>query len=120
MKNKNMITFTVLQSYFEYITLGKKTIEGRINKGKASKIKPGDIVQFIADTTKDTCLCEVESITIYHNFQSMLEKEGLQNMLPGIENITEGISIYESFSWYKEQVTLYGALAIKIKICKNL
>ena len=54
--------------WFEFIREGKKTIEGRLNKGKFKDMKIGDIISFVNDANKvkvqiicnsDDVLCEI-------------------------------------------------------------
>lgn len=46
----------------------------------------------------------------------MLENEGLDQALPGINTIQEGVEIYNNLEGYKEKIAKYGIYAIKIKL----
>ncbi len=56
----------------------KKTVEGRLNKGKFADLFVGAQLQF--EETGE--LLEIVSLTPYSSFQSMLENEGLKHVLP--------------------------------------
>lgn len=44
----------------------------------------------------------------------MLEKEGLENVLPGVKSIEEGIQVYRRF-YDEEKEKKYGVVAIEIE-----
>ena len=106
-------TFNIQQKYLEAIQEGTKTVEGRIYRGRYTKVAPGDKVCFLSGSIK--VLCRVLSVNKYSKFEQMLEKEGVNRCLPGIYNTKEGIRIYYSFGNYKELEKQYGVVAFKIK-----
>lgn len=110
-----MLDLAIQKKYFDAINAGLKTAEGRINSAKFKDLKIGaQIIFTCAEDYSKKIICTVQAINVYPDFKTMLQKEGLQNMLPGIKNIAVGISIYESFHGYKEAVKKYGAAAIRI------
>lgn len=113
----NMLDLAVNKKYFDAIKAGLKTAEGRINSAKFKELKPGEQVCFTcSDNYSLKLICQVISINTYPDFKTMLKKEGLANMLPGIKDLDIGIGIYESFHGYKDAVKKYGAVAIRIKL----
>jgi ASC-1-like (ASCH) protein len=114
-----MLNLRLKKIYFDLIKNGKKTVEGRINTAKYRNMRPGDKIQFSLDQdgkNSETLVCIVEKITVYPDFFSMLCAEGIENMLPGITTIEDGVSLYENFPGYKSSVQENGALAIKIRV----
>lgn len=109
-----MVHLSLRQEYFDAIKSGLKTVEGRINSPKFKDLKPGMTIRFTCINTNETIVCTVQAIHVYTNFTEMLQSAGVENMLPGISSITEGVELYESFPGYREDVKKFGALAIKI------
>lgn len=73
-----IISFNVKEPYKSLILQGRKTVEGRLNKGKFAQLKVGDLLEF--DETGEQL--EVVNISTYFSFQTMLEQEGLKHVLP--------------------------------------
>ena len=113
-----MVSLSVKNIYFDAIKSGKKTVEGRINTPKYQALAVGDQIAFLKEKTEEKIICTIAKLTTYTQFKDMLLAEGLENMLPGVASIEQGVALYESFGAYKEEVKLYGALAIKIEIKK--
>jgi len=44
----------------------------------------------------------------------MLKKEGIENVLPGVKNIEEGVQIYRQF-YSEEREKKYGVVAIEVE-----
>jgi ASC-1-like (ASCH) protein len=70
------------EPWFSLISLGLKTVEGRLNKGRFQEMQVGDIIEFHNEDflerkilTKDTGKTEYKSFTEY------LETEGLDKCL---------------------------------------
>ena len=59
---------------------------------------------------------KVVAVNRYASFKSMLESEGITNMLPGATDINEGVRIYTSFGSYAEDVKKYGCVAILFEL----
>lgn len=99
--------------WFDHISEGNKTVEGRLNKGKFKTFKKGDIIYFKNENKK--IKVQIINIIEYKDFKSYLEKEGLKRTLPGIDTIKEGRKVYYSF-YTREMEDLHGVLAIEIKL----
>ena len=99
--------------WYNLLKSGKKKYEGRLNKGDFMNLKIGDNIIFY--NNDDEFKVKVIDIIKFINFQEMLEKIGLSNVLPGIDNIQDGIKIYRKY-FSEEQEEKYGVIAIKISI----
>ena len=97
--------------WFEFIREGKKTIEGRLNKGKFKDLKINDTIIW-----NDTFETKIIRITNYDSFYKYLINEGLKNTLPSkdINSIEAGLNIYYKF-YTPEMEKEFGVLAIEIK-----
>ncbi|WP_297417768.1 ASCH domain-containing protein [Thermococcus sp.] len=95
--------------YLRAIAEGGKKIEGRLYDEKRQKIRPGDTIIF-----ENRLMCVVKDIRVYSSFGEMLEKEGLENVLPGVESIEEGVRVYRRF-YSEERERKYGVAAIEVE-----
>ncbi|AEH25540.1 ASCH domain-containing protein [Pyrococcus yayanosii] len=98
------------EEYIELIRTGKKKIEGRLYDEKRRQIKPGDIISFEGGKLK----VRVKALRVYSSFREMLEKEGLENVLPGVDSIEEGVRVYRQF-YDEEREKKYGVVAIEVE-----
>lgn len=103
---------------FQAIKAGTKKIEGRTPKDKNDKrydrMIAGDTVTFTNNITSEQIVCGVLSVRKYPDVRSMLETEGVGNVLSSGGNIEEGIASYNSFDGYKGRIKKYGIYAIGI------
>jgi ASC-1-like (ASCH) protein len=86
---------TLKEPWFTYIKEGRKTVEGRINKGLFKHLKPGDIVIFM--NGYDKVKVKISSKEVYPSFEEMLTKEILSQVLPNIKSVAEGINVYRQY-----------------------
>ena len=91
------------EPWFTLIKLKIKSVEGRLNK----------------DTFKNNELSferkftiQITDIVYYDNFKNYLEQEKLENCLPGIDTIEDGLNVY--YKYYKKT----DELKYKIKAFK--
>lgn len=99
--------------YFEQIRDGKKISECRL-KRSLNIYRKGDIIRFYNHD-----LGEIHTRIIgtshYHNFEDMLSNE-LQNVLPEINSIEEGLNIYRSIYKNREEEERLGIVVIHIEL----
>jgi ASC-1-like (ASCH) protein len=106
----NIVTINVQEPYHSYILNGKKTVEGRLNKGKFATINIGDIIEIEPEKIQ----FDVVEKNIYSNFKSMIEKEGVNTVIPDKQTLEEAVNVYYKF-YTKEQEKEFGVVAIKIR-----
>ena len=102
-------TFNVQEPYFSFIKEGKKTVEGRLNKGKFANMQVGDVV-----VVNDDFDIKIIAKRTYDSFSDMIENEGIQNVIPNASSLEEAVAVYYKF-YTKEQEKMYGVLAIEMK-----
>jgi ASC-1-like (ASCH) protein len=108
----------IQEKYFLLIENGIKTVEGRLFTEEFKNISKKTRIIFF--TTENKILeCQINRISKYPNFKEMLEQEGLKNMLPGVENLSEGVAIYQSFPGYNENEFQLGAISLEIEVIKK-
>ena len=105
---------------FKAIKAGTKKIEGRtktsLDTFSYNDMKSGDTITFTNNVTDEKIIVDVIAIRHYPDTRSMLEKEGVQNILSSGKDIEGGIESYNAFSEYKENIPKYGIYAIEIKL----
>ncbi len=93
-------TTNIDKQWFLSIMSGDKKVEGRLNKGKFSKIEIGDFITFECNDEQETqskITKEVKDIKNYKTFQNYLQNETLNRCLPGIDNMDDGLKIYYTY-----------------------
>ncbi len=97
------------EGYLRAIAEGRKKVEGRLYDEKRQAIRPGDTVIF-----ENRLMCVVKDVRTYPSFREMLEREGLENVLPGVGSIEEGMKVYRRF-YSEEKERKYGVAAIEVE-----
>lgn len=101
------------EPWFSKIRAGLKTVEGRKFNAKYANLKPGDLLEFYCGS--DSFLTEVVAVTIYKSLEEYLEKEGLQNVLPGVHSFEDAVQVYLQYST-REELDAGGFLGIHVRI----
>lgn len=102
------------QPYFDLMKEGKKTIEGRLYRGKFALIKAGDQIEVFTPEEDESFLVKVLDSRKYETVRNMLEAEGLEKVLPNINNIEEGVAVYRNF-YSEEEEKETGVVAIEVE-----
>ena len=105
-----IISLNVQEPYLSFILNGKKTVEGRLNKGKFKDLKVGDKLSIGPDET----LFMVKQINYYDRFRNMIIGEGVKNVIPDKNTVEDAEAIYYKF-YTKEQEKEFGVLAVIIE-----
>lgn len=106
----------ILTTYLEMIKKGQKRCEGRINRGRFCEIKAGDWIKFIANENPSLFIyCKVLKKSLYPDFRSMLEAEGVEPCLPDVKAIEQAEALYLSFPGYQDGIKRYGVVAFNIE-----
>ncbi len=104
------------EPWFSLISLGLKTVEGRLNKGRFQEMKVDDIIEWYnEDFKKRTVKTKIIEKIEYKTFEEYLEKEGLDKCLPGMPSLEYGLSVYFKY-FSKENEEKYGVVAIRIVV----
>ena len=99
--------------YLKLMKEGKKKVEGRLYDEKRQKLQVGDVIVF-----EGKLRVKVKALRRYASFKEMLEKEGLENVLPNVGSIEEGIKIYRQF-YDEEREKKYGVVAIEVEVLRD-
>lgn len=111
-------------SVLDDIIAGRKTIEGRLNRGKFADYRVGDTVSLrrdyrdkdgqLHDGEPDAAKIEIVAIRHYKTFIDMVTAEGWQRVIPGAGSAGAAAAEYDKYYSPKDQ-TLWGVLAIEMK-----
>lgn len=109
-------TLTVQEPWFTLIQKGIKTVEGRLNRGIFSKLKKGDIVTWLNKKSNKTVKVRIMEIKKYTSFETMIEKEGIEKILPnqGFKTVDEAVKVYRQ--WYSVKDERVGVLGIHMQV----
>jgi ASC-1-like (ASCH) protein len=105
---------------FEAIKKGTKKIECRVptehNKNVSlDRLKKGDKIIFINNSNGGTMKVIVAGVRHYKDAKTMLESEGVENVLSSGGNIKQGVESYDKMRGYRENIKKHGIYAIEIK-----
>lgn len=116
-----MEELNVSQPWFGHVKSGRKTVEGRLDKGKFADVRAGTVLLIRRSSSNSNSnsnsskpvVAVVADVRRYDSFESYLSAEGLNRTLPGVQTIADGVSVYRQF--YTEQdERKHGVLAIQI------
>lgn len=106
------------------IIAGRKTIEGRLNKGKFAEYKIGDQIWLRRDYRDENgilhdgkprvALVEVTDIIQYQSFLEMTTTEDFKTIIPSANSAEQAADEYNKYYSTTDQ-NKFGVLAIKIK-----
>lgn len=109
------------------IIAGRKTIEGRLNKGKFAEYQPGDYVWLRRDYRDESgvlqngephqVLVEVLAVRKYKNSFDMVTREGYTRVMPRARNAKEAAGGYDLYYSPQDQA-IYGVSAIEFKVLR--
>ncbi len=105
------------------IIAGRKTIEGRLNKGKFAEYTAGDRVSLrrdyrdesgvLRDGEPNAALVEIIAIRTYKSFLEMAAAEDYVRIIPGAASAETAAEVYNKYYSAADQEA-YGVLAIEI------
>ena len=110
------------------ILSGKKTVEGRLNKGKFAEYSIGDRIWLrrdyrdeygiLHDGEERQALVEVVAVRHYPSFIDMVTTEGFKRVIPYATSAEEASEEYNSYYTTDDQQK-YGVLAIEIGLLEK-
>ena len=111
-------------SLLDAIVDGRKTIEGRLKKGKFADYRMGDIVKLrrdyrdergvLNDGEPGAARVEIIAIREYPTFLAMVRAEGFEKVIPGADSAEAAAAVYDTYYSAEDQAR-YGVLGIEVK-----
>lgn len=90
--------FQVGDPWFEYIRDRRKMYEGRRWWQKTKIVQPNDFICFQRVNHKDqTCIKRVKKIHLFPSFEVALRALDLEQVLPEVKTVEDGVEIYQKF-----------------------
>ena len=110
---------TLNSPWFEYVRDGKKIYEGRRKTDKTKEYKIGDIliINHHTDILQEPYKVIIQDILSFPTFKDALTNLPIENILPNIKTIDEGVEIYKKYVSLNTQIQ-DGIFMIKIKLIK--
>ena len=106
-----------MDKYIQLIAQGRKTTEARVAIPMFESWSVGDNVRFFSRRNPSvSVLVQIASKNRYDTFRKMLESEGTENLIPGVESLDEGERIYLAIPKYAERERQYGVLAFQLRL----
>lgn len=109
------------------IIAGRKTIEGRLRKGKFAHYRVGDYVELrrdvrdkmgaLQDGEPNAARVRIVAIRNYPTFLALVQAEGFARVIPSATSAEEAAAVYDIYYSAKDQA-LYGVLAIEVVVAK--
>ena len=106
------------------IIAGRKTIEGRLNRGKFAEYLVGGIVSLrrdhrdsrgiLQDGERNAAQVKIIAIRHYETFIDMVEIENYKSVIPSANRAEEAAAIYDNYYSLEDQ-NKYGVLAIEVE-----
>jgi len=110
------------------IIAGRKTIEGRLNRGKFAEYRPGDHVWLRRDYRDEAgelqdgeprqALVEVIAVRRYKTSLEMVTAEGFERVIPYAHSPEEAAAEYDKYYSASDQAR-YGVLAIEFRVIRH-
>ncbi|MER5715683.1 ASCH domain-containing protein [Streptomyces sp. NPDC002132] len=99
--------------YFDLVAAGRKRIEVRVRYPHLADMAAGDTIRFRIKGTDETCSVRVLRVTVYPNFEALLDGEGAANVNP---TSTREQQLANIRSIYPPEKEALGALAIEMEL----
>jgi ASC-1-like (ASCH) protein len=106
-----MITCCIGEPWFFDIKSGKKTVDLRLCEDEWIHLQPGKEVHMIVipeEETEDSppsIYLDVVTVTKFKTFTEALLHHGVENLLPDVKTVEEGVKIYEYLHGAEKDLT---------------
>ena len=107
------------------IIAGRKTIEGRLNRGKFAQYQVGDFVSLrrdirdqhgiLHDGGPDAALVKITAVRHYNTFLDLTTAEGYEKVIPHAHSIQQAADEYNKYYSAEDQAS-YGVLAVEVQL----
>lgn len=105
----NRIEIAVQEPYAAQILSGRKTVEGRLNRGRFATVQVGDHV-LINDQAGFTITAKHQ----YTSFREMLEHEGVTRVIPDAADLEAAVQVYYQF-YTPEEEREFGVVGLELQ-----
>ena len=102
--------------FLQCIESGLKKAECRVVSPYIKKFKVGDMLTLTGKN--EYVKCKITFLHFYKSFEEMLTSEGVQNLVPFVNNLSDALKIYNSFPG-ANRVNSSGCCAIGVKCVES-
>ena len=110
-------TMTLDTQHFDNVVSNRKIYELRIFDKKRREISLGNEIKFTKKNSDESVTKTIDKILLFDSFKDALTTINLDELLPGVGSLTEGIRLYEniphSTGSYKEASKKFGLVMFK-------
>ena len=108
---------TLMEKYIRLIQQGRKSVEARVAIPMFCAWKEGDTVRFFSRRDPHIYVTiRIAAKRHYKTFRDMLQTEGVDKLIPGVNSIDEGERLYLEIPKYAERERQYGVLAFRLEL----
>jgi ASC-1-like (ASCH) protein len=105
----------VSEPWYTHIKEGRKTVEGRPKRKTFAEMQVGQTIKFFNKELNENFCAKIIEINEHKTFLDMIRSNGIENVLPEIRNLEEGVSVYRQY--YDEEIeSQYGVVGIKVQV----
>jgi ASC-1-like (ASCH) protein len=118
--SSNIWKITLNDPWFHHVQSGEKTYEGRRYWGKTRQYQVGDFFEINHHTNSEALpfTAQILEIRIFKSFEKALQNLPIQQVLPGVSSVADGVAIYQKYVSLSTQEK-NGVCMIKLKICEQ-
>lgn len=103
--------------YYRAILSGKKPYEIRLLDEKRKLLQVGGVITFRDSNNKENSFqVKILELKTFQNFEEAISSVGIENVLPGVKSLEDGVKIYHKIANYKEKAEVLCVLRIKIEV----
>lgn len=112
------------EPWFTLVSVGLKTVEGRLGNGDFAAMRPGDIVVFFNDDVRGDglgpreCRVRVAGVERFATFADMLGVHGHRSAALPVSNVRtvrQGVSVYRQFYSASDEAR-HGVVAVRLSL----
>jgi ASC-1-like (ASCH) protein len=103
---------------WQAIKNGTKKVEGRVYRHTTpyQDMKAGDTITFINEGSQEKLITLIKYVNHYRDVRTMLQTEGVENVLSSGGSVEDGVRNFEAFTDYKANIPFYGIYAICVSL----
>lgn len=111
-----MLSKHLSEPWFNFVRMGLKTVEGRLDEGDWSRVSAGDVIEWYNDDFgwRRSLHTRVKHVSKHRSVEHLLTTRGLAPTLPGLETIEEGVKLYESY--YKDKAMHTPVVGLTLEV----
>lgn len=110
---------TLMKKYLYMIRDGRKTVEGRINRGMFAKYKipvGSGLRFFYTQNAQDDVHCTILGVRTFDTFREMLQHYGYEKLVPDVNSLEAAVAAYAKIPGYSQKERDSGVIGIELRV----